>query len=82
MAGELKVSEARQRFADMVNRAAYGGERVVVRRRNREVAAVVPIEDLRLLEQLEDRLDLDHARAALKERGAVSWNKLKAKLGL
>ncbi|BFU93577.1 MAG: hypothetical protein NTNFB02_02990 [Nitrospira sp.] len=71
----LPASKARQGFADTINRAAYGKERVVVRRRGKEVAAVVPIDDLRLLEELEDRIDLADARAALaetKKKGAKS----------
>ena len=42
----LPASKARQGFADTINRAAYGKERVVVRRRGKEIAAVVPIERL------------------------------------
>lgn len=53
----LPASKARQGFADTINRAAYGKERVVVRR-GKDIAAVVPIDDLRLLEKLEDRIDL------------------------
>ncbi|HBH81703.1 MAG TPA: prevent-host-death family protein, partial [Nitrospira sp.] len=48
-------------------------------------AAVVPIEDVQLLEEIEDRLDLDEARAALasvKREGTVTWKKIKRDLGL
>lgn len=44
----LPASKARQGFAATINRAAHGKERVVVRRRGKEIAAVVPIDDLRL----------------------------------
>ena len=40
---------------------------MILRRRGKEIAAVVPIADLRLLEDLEDRIDLADARAALAE---------------
>ena len=63
----LAASKARQGFADTINRAGYGKERVVVRWRGKEIAAVVPIDDLRLLEELEDRIDLTDAWAALAE---------------
>ncbi len=48
----------------------------------KELAAVVPIEDVKLLEELEDRLDLEVAREALKEEGTIAWEKVKAELGL
>ena len=67
----LNVSKAREEFPDVVNRAAYGKERTIVSRRGKDLAAVIPIEDLRLLERLAreemDRMDLEDARAALKE---------------
>ncbi|MDR4478527.1 MAG: type II toxin-antitoxin system prevent-host-death family antitoxin [Nitrospira sp.] len=81
----LPASKAREGFADTINRAAYGKERVVVRRRGKEVAAVVPIEDLRLLEELEDRVDLVDARAALaetKKKGVKSLDTILKDLGL
>jgi len=56
-----------------------------LRRRGRAVAAVVPIDDLRLLEALEDRIDLVDARAALAQankKGAQSLNVILKELGL
>ncbi len=81
----LPASKARQGFADTINRAAYGKERVVVRRRGKDIAAVVPIDDLRLLEELEDRVDLADARAALaetKKKGTTPLDKILKDLGL
>lgn len=78
---KIASSTARSEFADIVNRAAYAGERVIVHRRKKPVAAVVPLEDLELLEQLEDRIDLEEARKRLNEP-TVPWSKLKKNLGL
>ena len=67
----LSVSKAREEFPEIVNRAACGKERTIVSSRGKDLAAVVPIEDLRLLERLArqemDRRDIQDARAALKE---------------
>lgn len=82
---ERRISEARESFSTTVNRVAFGGERVVLTRHGRRVAAVVPIGDLELLEQIEDAADLDDVRAALAEpdaRQRVAWDDLKAQLGL
>jgi prevent-host-death family protein len=78
----LSASKAREEFAEVVNRAAYKGERTLLHRRGRDVAAVVPVADLVLLEQIEDRMDLEAAREAMKEPGTVSWEKVKKDLGL
>ncbi len=80
----LTVSKARETFSDMVNRAAYAKERVVVARRGKVVAAVVPVEDLELLQELEERIDLVEARASLveaKKKGTKSLRTLKKELG-
>lgn len=78
---KMTSSTARSEFADMVNRAAYAGERVIVHRRKKPVAAVIPLSDLELLEQLEDRIDLEDARKRLNEP-TTSWAKIKKDLGL
>jgi prevent-host-death family protein len=81
----ISTVKAREQLSTVVNRAAFGKERVVLTRRGKEVAAVVPIEDVKLLEELEDRIDLEEARAALaetKSRGTIPWEKIKADLGL
>ena len=83
--GDLSAGKARAGFADTINRVAYGKERVILRRRGKEIAAVVPIDDLRLLEELEDRIDLADARAALAEtrkKGARSLDAILKELGL
>jgi prevent-host-death family protein len=80
----LPASKARAGFSDTINRVAFGKERIVLRRRGKEIAAVVPIEDFRLLEELEDRIDLMDARAALtetKKKGAKPLEAILKELG-
>lgn len=78
----LRASRARQEFADTLNRVVYGGERIVLERRGRDLAAIVPMDDLELIRALEDRIDLRKARKALGEKGSVPWKKVKTNLGL
>lgn len=81
----VKASEARNDFATTLNRVAYGKTRVVLHRRGKDLAAIVHMEDLELLQKLEDRLDLEAARAALKQadkKGTIPWAKVKKDLGL
>lgn len=81
----LASSKVREGFSDTINRVAYGRERVILHRHGKEVAAVVPMEDLKLLEDIEDRIDLEEARKSLahvKKHGAIPWEKMKKDLGL
>jgi prevent-host-death family protein len=82
---ERRISEARESFSTTINRVAFGGDRVVLTRHGRRVAAVVPIEDLDLLESIEDARDLDDVRAALRDpanQDRIGWEALKAELQL
>ncbi len=81
----LNATEVRSEFADILNRVAYRKERIILHRRGKNVAVLVPIEDLKLLKKIEDRIDLEDARAALaevKKKGTIRWKKIKADLGL
>ncbi|MHB0935077.1 MAG: type II toxin-antitoxin system Phd/YefM family antitoxin [Armatimonadota bacterium] len=80
---KISTVTAREQFSDVVNRAAYGKERVVLTRRGKDLAAVVPIEDVRLLEALEDQLDAEAVKEALADyalHGGTSWEQVKAEM--
>lgn len=79
---KIGVAEIRNNMADALNRVAYQGERIVLERRGKGVAAIVSMEDLALLEALEDERDVKAARKALKEKGAVPLQEIKARLGM
>jgi len=81
----ITTAAARQHFSDLINRVAYGKDRILLTRRNRPLVAVVPMEDVALLEELQDRDDLKAARVALREakrKGTTPWTKIKKDLGL
>ena len=83
----IGIAEIRNNMADALNRVAYQGERIVLERRGKGVAALVPMDDLALLEAIEDREDVKAARKALaemKRKGGkpIPWEKVKQELGL
>jgi len=78
----ISTVKARENFSDLVNRSAYGKERVVLTRRGKGVVAVVPIEDLKLLEAIEDLEDVEKALVDPKNKKAIPWDKVKKDLGL
>jgi prevent-host-death family protein len=80
----LDLTRARARLTESVNRVSYRGERIVIQKHGRPVAALVPIDDLALLREIEDRMDLEDARKALAEAKGkfIPWEVVKRKLGL
>ena len=64
---QVGVKEIRDNLADTLNKVAYAGERIVLARRGKGVAALVSMEDLELLEKMEDEADVRDAKRALAE---------------
>lgn len=84
---KLAASQARDAFADTLNRVAYRGERIVLRRRGKDLAALVPIEDLKLIQKVEDEIDVREAKKALadmKRKGLkpIAYARVRERLGL
>jgi len=77
----LPISDARDNLADLGNRVSLRGERIVVERRGKDLFAMVPVEDLEILERLEERADLESVRQRLNET-TVPWKQVKKELGL
>ena len=83
----IGIAQIRNKMADVLNRVAYQGERVVLERRGKGVAAIVSMDDLALLEALEDLEDAKAARKALaemKRKGEkpIPLSQVKRRLGM
>lgn len=82
---QVSTAEARKNMAELVNRAAYGGERFVVTRHGKELVAIVPVEDATLLARLRGLLEKRDYEAALREiaeTGTVPWEEVRRELDL
>jgi prevent-host-death family protein len=79
---EIGVAEIRSNLAEVINRVAYGGERVILQRRGKRVMALMPIEDLELINELEDKADIKAALKARKEKGGITLGKYRKKHGI
>ncbi len=59
--------EAADKLAALIHRVAADKERVVVSGKGGETAALVPVEDLKLIEELEDHKDAEDFRSAKED---------------
>jgi prevent-host-death family protein len=84
----VSVAEARKDLAEIINRASYAHERTVITRHDSDVAAVISIDELRLLDALiekwEDEQDVADAREAMLEahEDNIPWETIKQEFGL
>ncbi len=80
----ISTIDAKEEFSELVNRVSHNKERVILTRRGKEVAAIVPLEDLLLLQASQNRSDLHEAVEALKEarhQGTISLEELIRSIG-
>ena len=85
----ITAKAARDGFSDLLSKTAFSKERIIVTRNGKQLAALIPMEELNILEQvlnfLEYQHDLTDAQQALKEvetEGTISWNEVQDRLGL
>ncbi len=82
---DVSTADARRNLADLVNRVAYGKERVVLTRHGKQLCALVPIEDLSFLEKIHgavERRDIADAQTDFDQGATILWPDLKRELGL
>lgn len=81
----VTTAEVRENLSEILNRAAYGQERIVVTRHGKALVAVVPIADLQELERLEDEIDREEILQSLESieaEGTIPWEQVRAEAGL
>jgi prevent-host-death family protein len=49
-----EATQAREQFSETLNEVAFGHDRIVLRRHGKDVAALVPMGDLDLIERCEE----------------------------
>jgi prevent-host-death family protein len=79
----VTCDELRRTAIDLVRRVHDDGQRIIVTRDGKPVAAIVSIEDLELLVAIEERHDRAEIDAALREAetdGFYAWDDVKAEL--
>ncbi len=83
MLNKISAADARKKFANIINRVAFGKESFVLTRRGEALAAIVSMEDLKLLQEIEEQMDIEDAWKARNEPGEnISWEKLREELDL
>ena len=83
MLNKITTADARKKFSTIINRVAFGNELFVLTRRGESIAALVSMKELKLLQELEDQMDIEDAWKAKNEPGdPIPWEELKKELEL
>jgi antitoxin Phd len=83
MLNKITTADARKKFSNIINRVAYSDESFVLTRRGEPIAAIVSMKELKMLQDIEDRMDVEDAWKAKNEPGdPIAWEELKKELEL
>ena len=81
MLNKITTADARKKFSNIINRVAFGDESFVLTRRGEPLAALVSMWELKLLQELEDQIDIEDSWKAKNEPGEpIPWEELKKEL--
>ncbi len=79
----VSFTDARADLSNLITRVITEHDRIVIERHGHEKVALVPLEDMEMLERLEDEADITAAEAALAESDEfIPWEEVKKDLGL
>ena len=81
MINKITTAGDGKKFSNIINRVAFGEESFVLTRRGEPIAALVSLEELKLLQEIEEQIDIEDAWKAKKEPGdPIPWDELKKEL--
>ena len=63
----VTATELKNRIGETLDEVQFQKKRIILERKGRPAAAIVPIADLRLLEELEDKLDVEEIERVLAD---------------
>ena len=78
----VSMTKARRDFTSIAERVMYGDERICIQKNNKAAFAFVPAEDVEILEALEDQIDIQATKAALKKGKFIDLKVLAKQLGV
>lgn len=67
----VSSAEAKSKFSELMGRAAYGKERIIIKRKGKPIAALISIEDLIHLEEMEEKVDIQLLKEAIESPGEM-----------
>jgi len=79
---KVTITELRPHIRKLADLVCHHGERICVERNGETVFAMISYEDLEALEAIEDKIDLETAKEAIKEGNFVDLDDLIKELKL
>lgn len=79
---KYSMAEARKNLAELTSKVRYANERIILTKEGKDAVAIISIEALRLLEELEDRLCAIASEKSIENDDMFSEEEAKKLLGM
>lgn len=76
----ITAADAKEELPELLNRVSHSKERIIITRRGKEIAVLIPVEDLLLITESQNKSDLQKAVESLKQardEGMITLQQLK-----
>lgn len=80
----INTLQAKEEFSELINRVSHHKEHIVITRRGKEIAALIPLEDFIILQNYLRKSDLEDALEALQEarnQGTMTLEEFQVEIG-
>lgn len=78
----ISVTKVRENLADILGEVRYAHKRIKLTSNGKGVGAIIPLEDLELLEAIEDKIDIELAQKAIKDDKYFTLDEVLDELGI
>lgn len=78
----INITDLRPLLSEYADDVCFRGDRFIIMRNGRPAFAMVSVEDIEAIEALEEKIDIEEAKKALKKGKFIPLEKLEAELGL
>lgn len=78
----ISVTKVRENLADILGEVRYAHKRIKLSSNGKNIGAIIPLEDLELLEDIEDKIDIELAEQAEKDDTYYSLDQVLQENGL
>ncbi len=78
----VSVTKMRENLAEIIGEVCFAHKRIKLTSNGKDVGAIIPLEDLELLEALEDKIDIELAQQASKDGQFYSLDQVLEENGL
>ncbi len=78
----ISVTKVRENLSEIMGEVRYGHKRIKLTSNGKNIGAIIPLEDLELLEAIEDKIDIELAEKAEKDGPYYSLDQILEENGL